>query len=141
MNFVQSISTVYSKYFVFSGRAIRSEFWWYMLFQTVISVALFFVPVLGMVWNLANLVPIVAVTSRRLHDIDGTAWWQLLPLVGLPVVLIGLLFSSSIMMMVGGGMAGIAYLVILYWAACDGTPGPNHYGKDPLRREGDGTYE
>ena len=90
MSFGRSIGDVYSKSFVFSERAIRSEFWWYLLFISIIGAVVVLVPILGAVWCLVNLLPLVAVSMRRLHDTDRTFWWLLLPVVPMPVALIAL---------------------------------------------------
>ena len=70
MNFGQAISSCLSKYATFSGRASRPEFWWFFLFQILISLA---ASMLGETINglvaLGLLLPALAVGSRRLHDI------------------------------------------------------------------------
>lgn len=79
MNFSQAISSCLSQYATFSGRASRSEFWWFFLFQ---ALALFIVANLNekivTVVILALLVPSLAVGARRLHDMGKSGWWQLL---------------------------------------------------------------
>ena len=79
----------FRKYVVFGGRATRAEFWWWVLFifigGIVLSVIDRIIGLLG-VWehgpletlfSLATLLPGLAVTARRLHDIGKTGWWQL----------------------------------------------------------------
>ena len=92
MDFVQAIKSCLGQYATFSGRAKRSEFWWFFLFQVLVMVA---TGMLGDVINglasLALLLPALAVGTRRLHDIGRTGWWQLLLLTG------------------------IGFLVLLYW--------------------------
>ena len=77
---------VAQKYADFEGVATRSELWFFYLFLIVISVLLrAFVPTLMDVFDLAMLVPALAVGARRLHDTHRSGWWQLLwfvPLVG-----------------------------------------------------------
>ena len=99
MTFEQSIRNVLANYANFEGRASRPEFWWFFLFYllvqlaaSVVDLALFSssVGVLSTLSALALLLPYLAVSARRLHDIDRSAWWLLLsfvPLVG-PLVLI-----------------------------------------------------
>jgi uncharacterized membrane protein YhaH (DUF805 family) len=91
MTFGESISTCFSKYATFDGRATRSEYWWFALFTFLVSA------ILGMisetasgVFSLAVLLPSLAVGARRLHDTDRSAWFLLLwllPIVGWIVVL------------------------------------------------------
>ena len=69
------------KYAVFSGRAPRAEYWWYYLGTIIIGIPLrLFDQMLGTnhaltsIFNLALLVPWLAVTVRRLHDTDRSGW-------------------------------------------------------------------
>jgi uncharacterized membrane protein YhaH (DUF805 family) len=89
MNFGQAISTCFSKYATFSGRASRPEFWWFFLFQIMVSIAASMLGdiVAGLV-SLALLLPALAVGARRLHDIGKTGWWQLVMLTGIGFLLL-----------------------------------------------------
>lgn len=90
MNFGQAISTCFSKYATFSGRASRPEFWWFFLFQVLVSIAAsMFGDVINGLLNLALLLPALAVGARRLHDIGKSGWWQLIALtvIGLLVLI------------------------------------------------------
>lgn len=108
------------RYTQFSGRASRSEFWWFQLFIVIVSIPLY---VLGFIagytgsqtlalastglsavmW-LALIVPLIAVTVRRLHDTDRSGWWYLLMLVP------------------------FAGLVVLVFMLLPGTAGDNRFG-------------
>lgn len=91
MSFGQAISTCFRKYADFNGRALRSEFWWWVLFINVVSIPLFTLnslifgsdafPWLTVIWSLAVLIPGWAVGCRRLHDVGKSGWMQLLALV------------------------------------------------------------
>ena len=104
MTFSESIKTCFGKYVDFSGRASRSEYWWFTLFSVVSQAVVNFIPFIGWIYALALLLPSLAATARRLHDIDRTAWWMLLYLVpvlslmAIPImiiVLIGISLSDS----------------------------------------------
>lgn len=92
MDFVTAIKTVFGKYVVFEGRALRSEFWYFQLFLWIAGSLLYAVlqPV-AYVFQLAVLLPNLAVGARRLHDIGRSGWWQLLlfvPVIGIIVLII-----------------------------------------------------
>ena len=91
MSFRKSISQCLREYASFSGRATRREFWWWLLavsigYLVVLIVAnLIGFSLLVSIFQLAVVLPTLAVTSRRLHDINKSGWWQLAWL-GLAVV-------------------------------------------------------
>ena len=86
MTFTESIQTCFKKYADFSGRASKSEFWWWTLFVILIGIGAQIIGnIPGALVSLGTLLPSLAVTSRRLHDIDRSGWWQLIgfiPLIG-----------------------------------------------------------
>ena len=100
MNFGEAIKTCMSKYVTFSGRAKRSEFWWFYLFTTLVTwgvaiVAGAMFPYDPAMWmtliNLTSLVfflPILAAGTRRLHDTGKSGWWLLISLTGIGVILL-----------------------------------------------------
>ena len=92
MTFTESISTCFSKYATFDGTASRSEYWWFVLFLFVTGAVLSIVSEpLGIVFNLATLIPSLAAACRRLHETDRSGWWQLLflvPLIGWIVLIV-----------------------------------------------------
>jgi uncharacterized membrane protein YhaH (DUF805 family) len=118
MTFSEAISSGFRNYVGFAGRASRSEFWYWMLFSVLVSIAASIIDlglvsgnttVLSSIWSLAAFLPSLAVGVRRLHDTDRSGWWWLIcfiPLVGIIVL-------------------------IVFWCL-EGTPGPNRFGPDPL---------
>ena len=92
MGFIESIKTCFSKYFVFSGRATRPEFWYFYLFY-IIGI---FLAILGdlalnpellendevglweIIFILIMLIPFTSVSIRRLHDVNRSGWWFLI---------------------------------------------------------------
>lgn len=82
MDFQTAIQTCFSKYADFKGRAARPEFWWFALFVLLCSAATAVVSTkLYALFQIAMLVPMLAVGARRLHDTGLSGWWQLLMLV------------------------------------------------------------
>ena len=94
MTFVESISTCFTKYATFTGRATRSEYWWWILFTVLASIATGFISQTASgIFSLVTLLPSLAVAARRLHDTDRTGWLQLLwfiPVIGWILLLIWL---------------------------------------------------
>lgn len=136
MDFGTAIKTVYNKYVQFSGRAPRSEFWWYMLFYVGLGFVLdLFSEVAGNIWTLVNFLPSIAVAARRLHDIDKSGWYQILPLAGLPILFIGFGADFNTALIVIGGLITLGlYILLIVWWATAGTQGPNQYGEDPFQQ-------
>jgi uncharacterized membrane protein YhaH (DUF805 family) len=121
MNFFEAISSGFRNYVNFSGRAIRSEYWYWTLFTTVVSLVFGVIDevlnpgdkmgvfsIVTMLIELAVFLPGLAVSVRRLHDIDRTGWWLLL------------------------AFTVIGFFVLIYWACQRGTSGPNRFGPDPM---------
>jgi uncharacterized membrane protein YhaH (DUF805 family) len=89
MEIGQSIETCMTKYADFNGRASRSEFWWFFLFNLLVSAVVNTISHsdrLESLVSLALLLPDLAVGARRLHDIGKSGWWQLLMLTGIGFV-------------------------------------------------------
>ena len=82
MNPAQSISSVFGQYLGFSGRACRSEYWWFFLFQFIVEIILLIAfPILYVIFFLVTILPYLAVAVRRLHDTGRSGWWMLIGLV------------------------------------------------------------
>lgn len=123
MGFGEAVKTCFIKYVTFSGRARRSEYWFWTLFITLVSIGTAIIDgallasagvgFLNPVWTIAIFFPNLAVAVRRLHDIDMCGWWVLIIFVPL-----------------------IGVLLLLYWMIKRGTAGENRFGPDPLAGEG-----
>ena len=100
MDFQTSVKTCFKKYADFSGRALRSELWFFALFIVLGSIVtvIFDVMVLGysvesygplnLIFSVALILPSISVTARRLHDINKSGWWQLIELTIIGILLI-----------------------------------------------------
>lgn len=138
MNFVEALRNCLTiKYCSTRGRASRSEYWWFMLFAVVAGSVLEALSdgggalsVVAGLASLALLLPQICVTSRRLHDIGWSGWWQILPLALVFGGMLCFFFDGGILLLVGivGGL-GFG----LYFGLRKGTaPGePNPYGGAP----------
>jgi uncharacterized membrane protein YhaH (DUF805 family) len=106
------------KYAVFEGRSSRSEYWYFILFNVLISFSLGFIDqmtgtfvadsgygLLSAVYTLAVIIPGIAVSVRRLHDTDRSGFWFLITLIPL-----------------------LGLIVFFYFAATDSDHGVNKYG-------------
>lgn len=104
----------WKKYVTFEGRARRKEYWMFVLFNFLASLAVGFIGgligVLGLVhlYSLAVLLPSLAVLARRLHDTNRSGWWILISLI--PLI-------------------GPIWLFVL--TVLDSTPGENRFGSNP----------
>ena len=112
---------VIKKYAVFNGRARRKEYWYFFLFNILISFFIAFVEgltgnldpdtgygLLSGIYTLALLLPGIAVSIRRLHDTNRSGWWLLIAFIPL-----------------------IGAIVLLVFFASDSNPGENEYGVSP----------
>ena len=100
MDFQTSVKTCFKKYADFSGRALRSEFWWFVLFSILggIVTTIIDVMILGysiesygpvnIIFTVVLILPGIAVTARRLHDVNRSGWWQLIELTIIGILLI-----------------------------------------------------
>ena len=119
------------RYFDFSGRSRRKEYWMYVIFYIVVAIVAGILDtalglggsttsysevteggasvgfnsrggILASIWALGNLIPMIALAVRRMHDNDKSGWWILVPI----------------------------YNIIVIWFM-EGTRGPNRFGPDP----------
>ena len=144
MDFKQAfITCAIEKRFNWQDRACRSEFWWFYLATIVIGIiaSLFnAIPLIGQVISLVISIAIwwlsIVASIRRLHDIDKSGFWLLLPagasIVGIIMIVMGVLGGSDLLFALGFIVAigGSAYMIFLL--VQPGTPGPNKYGPNPL---------
>lgn len=119
---------VWKKYAQFTGRARRSEYWFFALFNTLIGIGLwllssipmlfgvrsgnaaYFLPGMGLllIYSFATILPSLSVMVRRLHDTGKSGWWFLISFI--PVV---------------------GTIILLVFLFTDSQPGPNQYGPNP----------
>ena len=118
VGFVESLLLFFKNYLNFSGRSGPSAYWWYMLWSLIFTILFGLIDSLALeisaedLFSLSNLVALItlipglALSFRRLHDIDKSAWWLLIVLT-----IIGV-------------------FVLIYWAIKAGDRHKNRYGAD-----------
>jgi uncharacterized membrane protein YhaH (DUF805 family) len=120
---------VLKNYANFSGRARRSEYWYFVLFNLLLIVPFYIVAIVGLtsdnsalsvlgmivycIVGLGTLIPGLAVAVRRLHDLNKSGWYYFVALIPF----------------VGG-------IILLVWFCTEGTQGSNNYGSDPKNLKG-----
>ena len=126
---MEYVKTVLTKYADFSGRADKSEFWYWVLFNIIIAIGINIIfgifsaitdsptilmvgTILLIIWSLGILVPNLAVAVRRLHDTNRSGAWYFIAFV--PLV-------------------GVIALIV-FWVQ-DSYPGPNQWGPEPGTEE------
>lgn len=134
MTFAEAIKSGFQNYARFTGRARRSEYWWFYLFYILCAIAAGFLSgIVGaaskdagaaigglvmLVVVLGFFLPMLGLSIRRLHDTNRSGWWLLIGFVPL----------------IGG-------ILLLVWYCTPGTPGPNKYGAGPLLADLAKTFE
>lgn len=118
MTFGDSVRKCFRKYGTFKGRASRSEYWWFALLAFLFAWPLLLsqydsaliyrlLQYVYFILTLVVIVPLMAVWTRRMHDIGKSGWnwlWGLLPIIG--------------------------WFLVIRWASRAGDVEPNQYG-DP----------
>src|SRR5215472_4798219 len=119
-------------YAQFSGRASRPEYWWFYAVVTGVNLLWIMLShtllswtgvILSLIWNLAVVIPHVAVASRRLHDTGHSFWWMVPPMiVGFVVLAMGRAVPGLLLVV----LIGLAAAFV--WLLCQpGDHGPNRY--------------
>ncbi len=138
MGFGAAIASCMRKFVTFSGRAPRAEYWWFILFSTVVSLVLEWVhTTFSSIADLVFILPQLAVGWRRMHDLGKTGLWNLSPLLGGIPVLLGMMTGIQFFVYVGGAIALLLALYVLYLTIIRGEVGANEYGDDPYNPTAD----
>lgn len=153
MGFGEAISICFKKYADFTGRARRSEYWWFFLFTFLVSL------VTCGIGGLVCLLPMMAVQVRRLHDTNRSGWWVAVSYL-LGFVLVGIYFGFMLSIFGNGALYygndsalarailtsgagwGLAFsilaivqfivrIIVFVFTLLDSDRGPNQYGPSP----------
>ena len=123
MNGFDYFKMAFTRYSDFTGRSRRSEYWYFVLFNALVSLPLTAlslgaeIEIPSLIWTLITFIPSLALSVRRLHDIGKSGWFLLImfiPLIGL--------------------------IILIVWACTDSQPGTNEWGPNP-KEEGAGVID
>lgn len=113
VSFTQSVPLFYNNFANFSGRSSRGAYWWWILANFIIGSSLGFceafyggIAIISTLYYFVNIIPGLAIITRRLHDVGRSGWWYLIV-----ITVIGI-------------------IPLLYWVCKKGDTGPNKYGED-----------
>ena len=114
MTFMEAIKTCFNKYVTFTGRASRPEYWYWCLFSLLGIICTFIIDGLiirdldnapvNLLFSVVTALPGIAVSIRRLHDVNRSGWWLLLV------------------------FTGIGLIPLIYWAIRKSDEGENRFG-------------
>ena len=147
MSFFDAVASAFRRYFDFSGRSSRSEFWWFFLFCVLLYMLTFSLTIneLGQIDELSprvflpkvltswlglafilTTIPSISLSVRRFHDINMSGWWY----VALQIV--PSLLSQ--LMLIFSFISFMTLFIFLYFMCVEGG-GDNQYGSNPLRKD------
>lgn len=156
IDMTQAVVLFFKNYFNFSGRASRSEFWWFTLAYFILSFACIIVDgiifyllfdqnwyenigFLINIFSIATLIGYISLTSRRLQDIGRSGWWQMGYVVGyvpmIVFIIIGAIFDNVFFYAISGILffAYLGFLIlIIVWLILPPKEDENKWGKNPL---------
>ncbi len=138
MNFIHVINTCFKKYSIFKGRANREEYWYWKLFEFFVAYASFRLDQIifekssgsfSLFVFFITFLPGISVSVRRLHDLDKSGWWLLLPFVGIFFFFFTKMTNMSIILTnMSISFSAISFLILLFWFVSPGTKGENRFG-------------
>jgi len=152
MTFSSAVLVCFRKYFIFSGRASRSEYWWFVLFSFLGAMvagaldSLIFgageyvtgrAGPLGAAFSVLTLIPGISAAWRRMHDTGRSGFYLLCAIMvtGVAGVVISIFFGGVEMgtptLALAGIVAIVGFLLILWWLTRPSVPGTNDYGPNP----------
>lgn len=145
MGFREAVTVCIQDYYTFSGRARRSEYWWFILFVIAGNAFLSVIDVVifgdGMLLGLSGLfvmftfLPQIAVLWRRLHDTGRPGWFNFLPSIPLVALFARVLRSDSsintAVVLVLLSLSILLMIAILVFLALPSQPGENRFGQEP----------
>ena len=135
MNFTEAIQSCFKKFSDFKGRASKSEFWFFLLFEFIyMFIAGFLLGAMGVREETINiaililiipvLVPGIAVTARRIHDFNQSGWMQCIFIPG---------FFADEFLGTGYVLYFITFVLFAFYCSQGATSGKNKFGVKPRK--------
>lgn len=127
----------FRQYFVFSGRASRLEFLTFYVSNSIFGEILSLAPAIGWVFHLAIIAPGIAVSVRRLHDLNRSGWWffisySIILILGLAIGIThdGDEKTRQVIIII---ILILLSAIYIWWSLFPGTKGPNRFGNETYR--------
>ena len=136
---MQHFINAFKLYGVFSGRSTREEYWMFTLIYLVVYIGLSafafslnsdVFSIILTILSFAVIVPSLSITTRRLHDVGRSGWWQLSPYLGMIFTFIGV-FQESTLLMISGGIFMLTLFIVLLVFLVKPSQDENKYGTKP----------
>ena len=134
MNFIEAVKSGFLNYFNFTGRAVRSELWYFVLFYFLFSLILGWVPVIGWAAAVLTIIPSFSLYARRLHDIGRSGWWQLMfwiaPIVAGGLFAVAVSYDITFLPVVLGIVLIGTFIWPIIWLCTAGNLKKNRFGEN-----------
>ena len=135
MNFIVAIRSGFNNYFNFKGRASKSAFWYFLLFEFIyFFIAGFLLGMIGVnddIFAIATIflvlpiaIPGIAVTARRIHDFGKSGWMQCIFIPG---------FVIDEFLGTGMVIWFVTFVIFVIYCSQNGTNGKNKFGAKPKK--------
>ena len=135
MNFIEAIRSGFNNYFNFKGRASKSAFWYFLLFEFIyFFIAGFLLGVVGVnddIFAMATMflvlpiaIPGIAVTARRIHDFGKSGWMQCIFIPG---------FFADEFLGTGYVLYIVTFALFAFYCSQGATSGKNKFGAKPRK--------
>ena len=136
MNFTEAIQSCFKKFSDFKGRASKSEFWFFVLFEFIyMFIAGFLLGAVGvtseetigiatLILMIPVLVPGIAVTARRIHDFNQSGWMQCIFIPG---------FFADEFLGTGYVLYFVTFVLFAFYCSQSATNGKNKFGAKPKK--------
>ncbi|MFZ9987019.1 MAG: DUF805 domain-containing protein [Candidatus Nanopelagicales bacterium] len=143
MTFGQAVKHVFSNYATFRGRASRSEFWWFYLFNVIVTFVLSIPYYIGLAQSAGTMTTDPVTGEMTGGSLSGLAVFGIILLVGWLLITFIPIISVSVRRLHDGDRTGwwwwlyllcfIGPIILLIFYILPGTPGPNRYGEGPAQ--------